>query len=76
MTDKLRVTVDMDALTIGDLELFEKWQGGGYKASELIAFLSRVAKTETPIREMPMSSLKEILAAIQEAVGEAQNPKN
>lgn len=73
--EKETIRVNLDALTIGDLELFEDWGGGGeVRTKDVLDVLDRAV--EGGVRHRPLSQLSEIVAAIQSEVGEASNPKN
>lgn len=65
MVDK--IVVNLDGLTIGDLELFEKWQNKEVKIKDMLDMLDRAVKGG--VRHLPLSSMKEILQAITDAVG-------
>ena len=74
MGEKENVQVDLGALTIGDLELFDQWGRGEAPIQEVLDVLDRAVGGG--VRQRPISDLREIVEAINEAVGAAANPKN
>lgn len=67
----LKIHVNIDALTIGDLETLEKPQGTG----AMIDVLQHVT-VGVDIRKLPISRLKDISDAIMAAIREMQDSKN
>lgn len=77
MTDNAEATkliVNLDNLTIGDLELFDSWSRGEAPIKNILDVLDRAV--EGGVRHLPLSQIGDVVAAIREAVGEASNPKN
>jgi predicted RNA-binding protein len=70
------VTVKPDEILFEDLVMFEDWQNGKVSMREVLGFLKRVVVCDTPIEKIPVPRIRELMAAITEAVGEMQNPKN
>jgi len=71
----LKLTIDIDQLTLGDLELFDKFSDGNTKAVELLDFLQRIV-VGTDIRTLPLSKMNDVMAAVSEAISAATNPGN
>ena len=69
----LEITIDIDQMTIGDLELLERAGQSELKMTELIDFLDRVV--EEDVRTLPITELGNIVKALNAAVGEASNPE-
>lgn len=70
------IKVNLDNLTIGDLEKFEAWGSGSAKMSEVLPLLERIVESEKPVRDMPYKELRNILDAIKDAIEDVSNPKN
>ena len=60
------VTVDLDNATIGDLVLFDGMKNGEYDTKDLIAFLDKIVVSDTPVSDMPLSSMQTIMAAVRD----------
>jgi hypothetical protein len=73
MADDLNITVNVENMLIGDLELLEKAAEGDLTAGSLIEFLDRII--EEDVRSIPLSRMGEINAKIEEAVEAASNPE-
>ena len=77
---EVRVHVDVQELTLGDLELLEEFQTGGKLDSVqgFVALLERIARVEgvNSVRELKVRHLQQVGAAIQAGMAEAANPKN
>jgi len=70
--DEKRITVLIDRMTIGDLELMDRAARNELPASELVEFLDRI--TEDDVRSLPITKLRDITQELQRAVEEASNP--
>lgn len=72
----MEIKVNLDNLTIGDLEMFELWATGSAKMRDLIPLLDRIVESEVPVRQMPAKNLKSILEAIGEQLKGMSEAKN
>lgn len=68
---ELRVVVNLDNLTIGDVEFFDRLTDAG--TTEQLNFLDRCV--EGDIRELPLPYLRDIMIGIQTAMDELSNPE-
>lgn len=68
------IVVHVDRLTIGDLEVLERFSNHNTTAAELIDFVQRLVDED--VRAMPMSSLGAVLDAVNQSIVEAKNPGN
>jgi len=73
--DTIKLTVDVDRLTLGDLELFDKFSEGNTKATELLDFLQRIV-VGTDIRTLPLSRMQDVMTAVSAAITQVTNPGN
>lgn len=74
---RVKVTIDPDKLLFGDLEILEKASAGG-GMTEFIALIERVATVEgvDDVRKVPLSQFKEIIGALNAAMGKSLDTKN
>lgn len=70
---ELTITIDIEQMTIGDLELLERAGKNELKMTELIDFLDRVVLED--VRLLPITELGTVVQALNAAVGEASNPE-
>jgi hypothetical protein len=68
------IKVQLDALTIGDLERMDAAARGEVPMSQLIDLLDRVVVGG--VRHLPLTALSDIIAALSAAIAEMSNPKN
>lgn len=74
MSDKqISVTVDIEKMTIGDLELMEKATGNELSATEMVSFLDRIV--EEDVRAMPITALNDIIVALNKAIAASAEPE-
>jgi len=71
MTDEIAITVDLEGLTLGELEELEK----ASKVSDLIRILGPYVKNP-PIRELPVRALQALAERVQEQIRTWQAAKN
>jgi len=69
----MKIEVNLDNLTIGDLETLERAGQGDLPMSELIDLLDRVV--EGDVRGLPLPSMGEIVQRLNDAVEEMSNPE-
>lgn len=69
----MKIKVDLDNLTIGDLETLERAQDGKLPITELIDLLDRIVDGD--VRGLPFSAMHEIVERMNEAVAEMANPE-
>ena len=69
----MKITLDFDKLTIGDLELLDRAGRGEPVTSEIIALLDRIV--EGGVRHLPLSRLPEVVEALTDAIGQLTNPE-
>lgn len=69
----LSVKVDLSGLTIGDLRLFDQFQGGGATNAALVDFLDRVVVGGAS--SLPLAALRQVMEAITAEVQSISNPK-
>lgn len=72
MSDTIQVTVVIENMTIGDLELLDKAGRNELPTAELIEFLDRIV--EEDVRTLPITALPVITQALGDAVAGASNP--
>jgi len=73
--EQIKIVVNLDALTIGDLEeIDEAVRGDDVPIKRMIDILDRIVDGD--IRALPLSSLRDIMAAVRDEMAEASNPKN
>ncbi len=68
-----KLTIRMDKMLIGDLELLDNAGRGELPAKDLVDFLDRIV--EENVRTLPITMLPEITMAIQEEVARSANPE-
>jgi hypothetical protein len=68
------IIVDIDKLTIGDLETLDKASARKLSTVELIEFLEGIVVGG--IRHLPIKRLGDVIKALGNAVSESANPKN
>lgn len=77
---EVRIHIDVQEMTLGDLELLEEFQAGGRPDSVkgFVALLERIAVVEgvPSARQLKVRDLRKIGEAIQAGVAETTNPKN
>ncbi len=71
-SNKITVTVEIENMTIGDLELLDQAGRNELPASDLVAFLDRIVVEDA--RSLPITTLPQIVQALQEAVEQSTNP--
>lgn len=69
----MEVHVNLDNLTFGDLETLEKADTKELSASELNELLTRALDRD--VRDMPLSLMRNILTALNEAIDSMANPE-
>jgi len=69
----MQITIDIEKMTIGDLELLDKAARSELPANELIDFLDRIVQED--VRDLSITALPDITDALQEAVAQATNPE-
>lgn len=69
----MSITIDIEKMTIGDLELLDRAGRSDLPASELVAFLDRV--TLDDVRLLPITMLPEIVKALTSAVDTLADPE-
>lgn len=72
--EQQQIEVHLDRLTIGDLEVLERFSKQETSATELIDFLDRIIDGD--VRSLPLAEMGNIIDAVQAGVGEAKNPGN
>lgn len=70
----IEIKIDLDNLTIGDLETLDSAGRRELPMKDMIAFLERVVVGG--VRHLPLSRMGAIIDALGEAIGEATNPGN
>lgn len=70
------ITIHMDRLTLGDLERFEELQQGSASIKQTLNLLERFVEADVPLRDLPVTAMREITEAVQVAITEMANPKN
>jgi hypothetical protein len=68
-----KLTIRMDKMLIGDLELLDDAGRGELPAKDLVDFLDRIV--EQDVRALPITMLPEITLAIQREVSRSANPE-
>jgi len=77
MEEKLKVVVDVNRLTFGDLETLTAWSeaGDNVEAKEIKALLELLNRVvEGGVKDIPIIYLDEIADKIMEAIAASQNP--
>ena len=74
--DDITITVDLDVLTLGDLETIETLTDGSAKAVDMLDFLSRIIVEPSDIRSIPLRMLPQVVKAVQSQMSEMSNPEN
>lgn len=67
------IKVDLSGLTIGDLRLFDQFQGGGASNAALVDFLDRVVIGGAA--HLPLADLRAVMEAIKTEVQALADPK-
>ena len=70
----MEIKINLDNLTIGDLELMDQAARGEIPMAELVDLLDRVV--EGGVRHLPLTALKDIVAALNAEVERLTNPGN
>lgn len=73
MTEEFSITIEIENMLIGDLELLDKADTGDLSTTELVDFLDRVV--EEDVRLIPLVQLPNIVNKLGEAVQSATNPE-
>lgn len=68
----MKIEVNLDGLTIGDLETLDKAERGELPIPELIDLLDRVV--EGDVRSLPFTAMGEIVQRMNDAVEKMSNP--
>jgi pyoverdine/dityrosine biosynthesis protein Dit1 len=71
--DELKITVNLDAMTFGDLLMLDNWQGATWAAR--IAFLQRVVASPD-ILTLPVTQLDAVFEALKAEQTRRANPAN
>lgn len=73
----ISVEIDLDNMSIGDLELVELWENGeDFRWKDVINFLERICITETPIRALKIRQLNQLVEAVQKSLASQMAAKN
>jgi Mor family transcriptional regulator len=67
------IRVDLSQLTIGDLRLFDKFQGGDVSNAALVDFLDRIVVGGAS--HLPLTALSDVMQAVKAEVERQANPK-
>jgi len=70
----MKITIDISGLTIGDLRTIGRVQSGKAGIDEAIDILQKV--TEEDIEPLPVTAMGELLAALNDTIGETANPRD
>lgn len=70
----LNIVVNIDNLTIGDLEVLDKAQRKETNITDMLDLLDRVV--EGGVRHLPLSAMQTIVDRIQEEVQKTTNPQS
>ena len=70
------IRINIDRLTLGDLERFEELQGGGASIKSTLDLLDKFVQADVPLRSLPITAMRDIVDAVQEAIQGITNPKN
>lgn len=71
----LNIEIDIDALTVADLEFVERLSSNGASTSEIVGFLSKVIPG-TDINTIPIRALPLISNAVISAIGGESDPND
>ena len=71
----LNIEIDIDALTVADLEFVERLSADDVSTMELVEFLGRVMP-DTDIKTVPLRALPMISDAVVNAIGGAADPND
>lgn len=66
MADEITISINLDALTVGDLVLLDKAARGEIPMSDLVDLLDRVV--EGGVRHLPLTALPKIIEALNAEV--------
>jgi hypothetical protein len=72
---QLGITINLDQMTIGDLELMDNLSSKDARPRDLVDFLARVV-VGADVRKLPMKALWPILDAVNSEIMAAADPKN
>lgn len=67
------VELDIDRLTIGDLELLERLSGEETNNADLVALMQKVIPDQD-VSQLPLRAMRHIVAAVIDAVGGETDP--
>ncbi len=71
----LNIEIDIDALTVADLEFVDRLSNDKTSTVELIDFLGRVIP-DTDIKTIPLRAIPELANAVMSAIGGASDPND
>lgn len=71
----LQIEIDIDALTVADLEFVERLSNKKASTTELVDFLGRVVPG-TNIKTIPLRAIPELANAVMSAIGGASDPND
>jgi hypothetical protein len=74
---ELKIVINLDDATIGDLEILDQVERGERPMSEALDFFDRVMTVngERNVRGLPLPTIKEIWAQMNEALKQLRNPE-
>jgi hypothetical protein len=67
------IKIDLDKLTIGDIELLAKAGEGGADIKDMLDLLDKIV--EGGARHRPITELRYIMAELNKLISEAMNPE-
>jgi len=70
----MEIEIDLDTLTIGDLETLDRAAQGNLPMSELVDLLDRVVAGGA--RHLPLSAMRKIIAALNDQIAAVANQGN
>lgn len=70
----IEIVIDLDLLTIGDLEILDRAKDGNLPMKEMISFLDRVV--EGGVRHLSVKYFSPIIDQLGDAIAESSNPGN
>lgn len=73
MTTQIEVDVNLDELTIGDLETIDKSRRGEIPVSEMLDLLDRVVVGGA--RHLPLRAMREIVERLEKEINAEANPQ-
>ena len=65
---KVRVTIDLNRLTIGDLEIIDRFRSGDARLMDIVDLLQRAAGDEVDIRSLPLTALPDLVDQLVDAI--------